>query len=134
MWLESLVWPEQTDRAVRLRSAIEIARQAPPLVIRGDLLTDLSVLAASAPPDATLVIFHSAVLAYLQSREAIESFVATMSQLPAVWISNEAPAVLPTVAVRAKVSLSPSKFLLAVDGEPVASTGPHGQSIEWFAS
>jgi len=133
LWLESLVWPEQTGRAARLCAAIEIARQAAPLVLRGDLLTDLPTLVASAPPDATLVIFHSAVLAYLWSREAIELFVATVSQLPAVWMSNEAPAVLPAVAARAKVSLSPSKFVLAVNGEPVASTGPHGQSIEWFA-
>jgi hypothetical protein len=67
-WLESLVWPEQTGRAARLRAAIEIARPAPTLVLRGDLLTDLPTLAASAPPDATLVIFHSAVLGYLVAR------------------------------------------------------------------
>lgn len=131
-WLESLVWPEQTDRAARLRGAIEVAREATPLVSQGDLLTDLSALAALAPSDATLVIFHSAVLAYLSSREAIDSFVTTVRQLPAHWISNETPAVLPDVASRARMSPSPSKFLLAVDGEPVALTGPHGQSIEWF--
>jgi hypothetical protein len=133
-WLESLVWPEQTERAARLRAAIEIAREAAPLVLRGDLLTGLSTIAASAPSEATLVIFHSAVLAYLPSREAIDSFVSTVRQLKAVWISNEAPAVLPAVAARAKVTPPPDRFLLAIDGEPVALTGPHGQSIEWLAN
>jgi hypothetical protein len=39
-WLETLVWPEQTKRAQRLRAAIEIARLDPPRVVKGDLLTD----------------------------------------------------------------------------------------------
>ena len=37
----------------------------PSVVHRGDLLTDLPALAAQAPADATLVVYHSAVLAYV---------------------------------------------------------------------
>ena len=38
-WLEKLVWPEQDDRLVRLRHAIEVATADPPRLVRGDLLT-----------------------------------------------------------------------------------------------
>ncbi|MEM6497426.1 MAG: DUF2332 domain-containing protein, partial [Pseudomonadota bacterium] len=50
-WLETLVWPEQTDRATRLRSAIAIARQNPPNIHRGNLLEDLPRIAETAPSD-----------------------------------------------------------------------------------
>jgi hypothetical protein len=61
-WLETLVWPGQEERAERLRAAIGIAQDDPPTVLKGDLVSDLHTLAISAPHDATLVIFHSAVL------------------------------------------------------------------------
>ena len=32
-WLETLVWPEQDDRRARLRAAIELAQQDPPLLL-----------------------------------------------------------------------------------------------------
>ena len=64
-WLECLVWPGETGRRERLAAAIETARRDPPPVHRGDLLTDLVALARQAPPGATLVIYHSAVLAYV---------------------------------------------------------------------
>jgi hypothetical protein len=55
-WLSCLVWPGEGDRAQRLRAAISAARRDPPVVHRGDLLTDLPALAAQAPADATLVV------------------------------------------------------------------------------
>ena len=64
-WLETLVWPEHDDRRARLSSALDVARRDPPRIVRGDLLEALPTVAAEAPPDATLVVFHSAVLAYL---------------------------------------------------------------------
>ena len=48
-----------TSCAARSRSPV----RDPPRVIEGDLTTDLPALAAEAPQDATLVIFHTAVLA-----------------------------------------------------------------------
>jgi hypothetical protein len=61
-WLEALVWPEHEQRRRRLRSAIEIARGEPPTLVKGDPLDTLQETAASAPRDATLDVFHSAVL------------------------------------------------------------------------
>ncbi|MBD0283547.1 MAG: DUF2332 family protein [Thermoleophilaceae bacterium] len=64
-WLEAFVWPDQRDRVVRLRRAVEIARRRPPQLVRGDLVDCLEAVAGLAPQNATLVIFHTAALAYL---------------------------------------------------------------------
>jgi len=130
-WLETLVWPGNSGREQRLRATMRIAREHPPRLTRGDLLADLPALAAQAPRDATLVIFHSAVLAYV-TPEIRARFAETVRALNAVWISNEASSVLPEVAARLAVPPPAGRFLLAIDGEPVALTAPHGQAIEWL--
>lgn len=132
-WLESLVWPEQTDRADRLRNAVRIARAEPPHLVRGDLNETVRELVSQAPQGATPVVFHSAVLFYLPP-EAREAFTETMRGLPARWISNEATSVLPSVASRLPRPAPQDRavFALALDEQPLAFTGPHGQSLEWF--
>ncbi|MET8542773.1 DUF2332 domain-containing protein [Kitasatospora sp. NPDC004799] len=132
-WLESLVWPEQTHRLDRLRGAVRVARAEPPLLVRGDLNATVRELVAQAPAGATPVVFHSAVLAYLPPDER-EEFAATMRELPGHWISNEAVSVLPTVARRLPrpAPAGSGLFALALDERPVAFTGPHGQSLDWF--
>jgi hypothetical protein len=130
-WLETLVWPGQEERAERLRAAMRIARDDPPRVVKGDLLRDLPALVAQAPKDATLVIFHSAVLVYVAPEDRAR-FARLVAELDAVWISNESPAVLPEIAKWLDRRSPPNRFLLAVDGEPVALTGGHGQSIDWL--
>lgn len=130
-WLETLVWPGQEPRAERLRAALRVARADPLRVVKGDLVRDLPALAAQAPADATLVIFHSAVLAYVPPEDRAR-FARRVSDLDAVWISNESPGVLPEIAAKMDRQPPADRFLLAVDGAPVAFTGPHGQSIEWL--
>lgn len=130
-WLESLIWPGQQDRRGRLRAAAGIVRAAPPMIRRGDLLAELPSLAAAAPPDATLVVFHSAVLGYLP-REARTAFVGLVESLPGHWISNEAPDVLPELLTSPLPRVGPSRFLLGLDGRPVALAGSHGQTLHWL--
>src|SRR6516225_6441030 len=62
-WLRTLVWPAQTDRLARLSAAMQIVAANKPRLVAGDLRHDLAILAADAPKGATLVIFHTAVLA-----------------------------------------------------------------------
>jgi hypothetical protein len=48
------------------------------------------------------------------------------------WVSNEGPDVLPDVAARAPGQPRRDRFLLAVNGAPVAWTDPHGAALEWI--
>ncbi|MGW4898531.1 DUF2332 domain-containing protein [Kitasatospora sp. NPDC004240] len=134
-WLESLVWPEQTHRLERLRAAVRTARAEPPELLCGDLNQAVRTLVRRAPAGATPVVFHSAVLSHLPARER-EEFAGTMRRLPGHWISNEAPAVLPAVAARLPRPAPADRAVLtlALDERPVAFTGPHGRSLEWFGS
>jgi hypothetical protein len=132
-WLETLVWPDQPERLARLRAAAAIARANPPRVVSGDLLSSLPALAAEAPRDATLVVFHTAVLAYVSDPGARAGFVHMMGDMNAVWISNEVPRVFPAVTSKLAGPGPAGAFLMAVNGEPVAWTDPHGAWIEWIA-
>jgi len=77
--------------------------------------------------DATLVLFHSAVLVYLAPEER-SRFVDQISSLDALWLSNEGTRVLPDVTMRVPATMElGGDFVLARNGEPVALTGPHGQ-------
>lgn len=131
-WLETLVWPEQADRLARLRAAIAIARSDKPRLVRGDLRYDLPALAAQAPADATLVVFHTAVLAYVADPAERAAFGETVRQTGAVWIANEAPTVLAPRVVSAAGSGRTGDFLLLRNGVPLAWTDPHGASITWI--
>jgi hypothetical protein len=131
-WLETLVWPEQVNRLDRLRVAISVARAVRPRVVKGDMLIDLPELAAQAPRDATLVVFHSAVVTYIADQSARDRFAATVRGLGAVWVCNESPMAFPRISAGVSVDQALGRFLLAVDGRPVAWTDPHGASIEWL--
>jgi hypothetical protein len=129
-WLSCLVWPGEDDRQERLAAAVASARRDPPAVYPGDLVTDLPALAAQAPAGATLVIFHSAVLPYVAPEER-GRFIDAVRGLPAVWLSNEAPGVVPGVSAPARPG---GPFLLIRDGDtPLAYTDPHGVWVQWLA-
>lgn len=131
-WLDALIWPGQHRRRALLRAAADLVRADPPRLVCGDLLADLPALAAQAPPEATLVIFHSAVLMYVSS-QVRAAFAALVGDLSAHWVCNEGVAVMPEIARAVAASpFSPGAFLLAVDGQPVAFTAPHGQALQWF--
>jgi hypothetical protein len=128
-WLQCLLWPGETGREERLAAAVETARRDPPPVYRGDLLADVPRLAAQAPPGATLVIFHSAVLAYLSMPQRAR-FAATVTALDAVWLSNEAPGILPGSVAGVRDGRD---FVLVRDGgTPLAVTDSHGTWLDWL--
>ncbi len=132
-WLEALVWPEQGFRRDRLKAASEVARAEPPTLIAGDLLSTLEATAATAPSDATLVVFHSAVLAYVDVDDRA-IFARLVQGLPGHWIANEGAGVLPYPDAVLPVPSHPTRsaFVIALDGVPVAHAGPHGEWLDWF--
>jgi hypothetical protein len=128
-WLSCLVWPGEGNREQRLAAAIASARRDPPPVYRGDLLADLPALAAQAPSGATLVIFHSAVLAYVAPEDR-SRFADTVRDLGAVWLSNEAPGVLPGISVPLARH---APCILVRDGRtPLALACGHGNWLHWL--
>jgi hypothetical protein len=136
-WLSCLVWPGEGDRAERLAGAVELARRDPPRLVRGDLADRLAETAADAPREATLVVFHSAVLAYVSPGRRAE-FAHAVTSLGAVWLSQEGPGVLADLPGFPR-SLpdpdpGPEPFVLTRDGRQVlAYTDGHGAWIRWLA-
>ena len=135
-WLTTLVWPEHDDRRVRLLEAIEIARADPPSILRGDLVEELPALVEEAGRHGPVVVFHSAVVAYLPPQRRAE-LQDLMTGLVAAgrchWVSNEAPQVLPAVTATGVVPVGHTGFVLGVDGRAVALTHGHGRWLRWLA-
>jgi len=129
-WLDALIWPEHAHRRARLRAAAARVAADPPLLVRGDLAEDLPALAAQAPAETTLVVFHTSVL-YQVPPPGREAFVTAVRTLPGHWIANEAPDVLPLPGLPAPPD-DALQNVLSLDGTPLAWTRSHGQSITWF--
>lgn len=131
-WLENLVWPGQDERRARLRAAIELAREDPPALVQGDLVDALPALVEQAPQDATLVVFHSAVIVYLPPDRRAD-YARMMRDFVSArrlhWISNEGPEVVPGISLSAPPD---GFFALGLDGVPVALTHGHGRSLHWL--
>jgi len=129
-WLEALIWPEHAHRRERLHAAIEIARDDPPRLVRGDALAALPGLAAQAPADATLVVYHSSVL-YQMPPPDRSRFVDLVREWKGHWVSIEAPDVIDLGDLPAPPDASMHN-VLALDGTPLAWVRAHGQALTWF--
>jgi hypothetical protein len=129
-WLEALVWPGQTARERNLRESLALAREDPPEIVEGDLTELLEDVAADAPPEATLVVFHTAVLAYLTVEQRVD-VGRRVQALGATWIASEAPGIL-GVAARPGALMERGHFAVVVDGRhELARMGPHGDWLKW---
>jgi hypothetical protein len=135
-WLETLVWPEQDDRRERLRHAVELAAHDPPRVVRGDLLEELPTLVQEASGFGSVIVFHSAVAAYLplDQRHRLQGLMTGLvAEGRCHWVSNEAPNVLPDLlATIPEQERHAHHFVLGVDGRLVARTHGHGHYLEWL--
>lgn len=141
-WLETLVWPEHEDRRARLAAACGAVADEPVDLVRGDLLRALDEAvgrARDAAPEATVVVLHSAVIAYLDAEgrgrwpevvtDALGRVRADGGR--AHWVSNEGPGVLPEVAATARCGPVPSDFCLALDGQSLGWSHAHGRHLTW---
>ncbi|WP_327144587.1 DUF2332 domain-containing protein [Nocardia sp. NBC_01327] len=132
-WLECLIWPEQRDRLVRLRSAAAIVRRDPPELVAGDLVDAIADLVHAVPQDIPVIVFGSAVLTYLPP-ERRAAFREVMRALPCRWITNEGTAVLDFGSAALPAAPAGIRMITALDGDPVAYAAPHGQTLDWFGS
>ena len=136
-WLANLVWPEHDARRERLLAAIEVARADPPSLQAGDLLEELPRLVDEAGEHGRVVVFHSAVIAYLSrarppplprhdDRRWSARAAATGSRTRAGGCCPRSPPPGPTLPEDL------TTFVLGVDGRAVAWTHGHGRSMRWF--
>jgi hypothetical protein len=126
-WLSCLIWPGEERRTERLLAAAEVARRHPVTVHQGDLVDQLPSIAAQAPTGATLVIYHTAVLAYVDQAKR-DAFASLVSELGAIWLSNESNGVVRDV----RLDEPRGGFLLIRGGNTLlARTDPHGTWLEW---
>ena len=130
-WLKALVWPGEGEREEMLSRALAIAAAAPPRLVAGDLRNGLATLAVEAPRDATLVIFHSAVLNYIADPAERAAFADWVGKTGAQWISQEDPDIFSEANRRSWPA--GSFFRLSLNGRTVARAESHGASLEWLA-
>ncbi|MGM7699669.1 DUF2332 family protein [Microbacterium sp. A84] len=130
-WLQGLVWPGETGREARIAAALDIVAADPPRMVRGDAGAEVAALAASAPPDATLVITTPGVLAHIPwaSRHAL---IAQLQQLPARWITIDTPTLHDVWHPPVDADTWPG-FVVAIDGKVRAAADPLGRWWEWRA-
>jgi hypothetical protein len=128
-WLRGLVWPGEKGREERIDAALDIAASDPALLVAGDADEELEALAATAPPDATLVITTPGVLVHIP-RERRNALVERISALDARWITIDPPGLLdvwkPTVDADTWRG-----FVVALDGRVRAAADPLGGWWEW---
>lgn len=135
-WLQVLVWPEQQERRARLDTAIAVTRRDPPRLVTGDLLEALPDEIERARAAGRVVVFHSAVIAYLGSADR-DRFAELMRRLVEAdvcdWVSNEGDRVLPAIADGAALGgREDERFVLGIDGVAVARAHGHGRSVTWL--
>ena len=134
-WLETLIWPGHDDRRRQLRAAIEVARTEPPHLECGDLLAELPRLVDQASRLGRVIVFHSAVIAYLEV-PARQEFATMMRGLVTDgrchWVSNESDKVLPEVTRSGPATPEGRSFVLGIDGRAVGRAHGHGRRLDWL--
>ena len=135
-WLTTLVFPEHDERRELLQQAVAVARTDPPEIVRGDLLEELPDLVDRVAAHGPVVVFHTAVIAYLEPEDRTR-FHEMMTDLVAEgrchWVSNEGKRVLPQVTgTGPEVPEELATFVMGVDGRAIAWTHGHGHSMTWL--
>ncbi len=126
-WLDSLVWPEHEDRRRRLYQAARVAASDPPRLFAGDVNDRLDDAIDAAPAGATVVVFHTAVMIYLEQADR-DRFRTRVRERDVRWISVEGTYVWSDLAAGLPArEHETGDFILALDGEPLALASPHGR-------
>ena len=145
LWLLACQWPDNPIRFGRLRAALANVRASdnPPRLEQGDMVTDLSRVAASMAGTTPLVVFHSWVAAYLDEDHQ-RTLAAEVRRLgatrPVHHLYCETPFETPGLPTpsspvpREGPDLATALVHVGPEGEPerLADTHPHGYWIRWW--
>lgn len=130
-WLTTLVWPGEQHRRERVLAALDIAAAERPPLVRGDAAEPgvIAAVAASAPPEATLVITTPGVLAHVP--RARRAALISAAREAGRWITLDAPALHDAWDAPIAENWPAHLFALALDGHVLAAVDPLGARVEW---
>ena len=148
-WLRACVWPSDLERHARLAGAIALAHGATLDLHRGDAIDLLPAIVGAIGGAVRPVMFHSWVVSYfdraMRTRFA-EAMQALVIERDGVWISAEAPGVVPGLeapSLSQDASAERREATLwhcvtrdangACEVRTMARTHPHCRWIEWLA-
>lgn len=131
-WLKALVWPEDTDRLLRLGHAIELAGQHKPQLVTGDALDTLQPALDRVPLEAALCVFNTHTL-YQMSPDRVRDLTAILAKhgrtqdvyhVSAEWRHGQESALMELTIYR------------GVDKrvEQLAECDAHGRWIKWLGA
>lgn len=128
-WLRALVWPENVEQQEQLLAVVQVAKEHPPRLLKGDGSELLPELLRSAPPLTTLCVFATVTL-YQFPTEALRTLMKTMQSYslsrPVYFVSME-QAGGPYCELRLAVYEGGTRR--TVD---LANCHPHGRWLEWL--
>ncbi len=125
--LQSFLWPDQPGRLDRLRRAIEVLREDPPELTRGDYVESLPALLADRMPGTQLIVFQTASTMYV-SEEGLRRLAGVI---------HDAALVEPLTFLGTGRSPRDDGYGLEIEYRPdgarrrVAVFDFHGEWLEW---
>jgi hypothetical protein len=127
LWLRALVWPEQEERAELLQQAVEVTRQNPPILIRGDGVESLRVVIEAVPKNSVLCIIRMFTPIAPISRDRLSSLISSYGAKRDVFVVSSKS------HGRDESELLLRSFVNGIMTEKcVAYFQNHGAWIEWF--
>lgn len=146
-WLRACVWPEHTDRLVRLDAALAEAARSRPRLLAGDMVATLPTALSVVDDSAVPCVFSSNAITYLSTRDRAD-LVATLATEGArrdlAVLFNEAASAGAEMFIDGRPAEAGPPGVLNVGVltlvvwrggratvEVLARTGPHGQWLEW---
>jgi hypothetical protein len=100
-WLLACVWPD-TGRLARTAAAMDLARQDPPQVLSGDMVTDLDAALGTFDPGLPVVVVTTSACWYLSAAQR-HAFLAVLARRARrqrlAWLSVDSPGVIDLVPV-----------------------------------
>ncbi|MBZ2194753.1 DUF2332 domain-containing protein [Occultella gossypii] len=134
-WLECLIWPEHAERAERLHAALAEAAADPPPIRTGLFPADLPAAVdhlREQAPTATVVVLHSAAVAYLDA-DARAELATMLAGLDVRRLGLEGAQVTRDLGL-AGVPDAGGRFVLSLDDRVLGTANPHGRDLDWLAA
>ncbi|MGP7997508.1 MAG: DUF2332 domain-containing protein [Streptosporangiaceae bacterium] len=144
-WLLACVWPD-TGRLARTAAAIDLARQHPPDVMPGDMVTDLDAALGTFDPALPVVVVTSSACWYL-SVDQRHAFLAVLARRARrqrlAWLSVDTAGVVGPVPVPPAIAgAGPGASVMGLvtfgagppAGRALAVCHAHGAWLDWVRS